>query len=120
MGRNKIIWTDNDYYKVEQMCVIQCTGEEVASVMGVDYDTLNRLLRDKYGMQFQEYYKTVAPNGRAALRRMQYKAAEKGNVTMLIWLGKQYLGQTEKVENNNMERVTIVNDINPTSNSQQY
>lgn len=115
MGRKKYVWDDADYYKVEQLCLIQCTGEEIASVMGVDYDTLNRLLRDKYGMQFSDYYKKVAPNGKAALRRMQYKAAEKGNVTMLIWLGKQYLGQTEKTENVNMEKITIVNDINPTS-----
>ena len=29
---------------------------------------------------------------------MQWKAADKGNVTMLIWLGKQILGQAEKSE----------------------
>ena len=29
---------------------------------------------------------------------MQWKAADKGNVAMLIWLGKQVLGQTEKSE----------------------
>ena len=29
---------------------------------------------------------------------MQWKAADKGNVTMLIWLGKQVLGQAEKQE----------------------
>ena len=27
---------------------------------------------------------------------MQWKAAESGNVTMLIWLGKQVLGQSEQ------------------------
>ena len=30
-----------------------------------------------------------------SLRRWQLQAAEKGNVVMLIWLGKQMLGQTE-------------------------
>jgi len=29
---------------------------------------------------------------------MQFDKASKGNTTMLIWLGKQMLGQTEKVE----------------------
>jgi hypothetical protein len=29
---------------------------------------------------------------------MQFKAAMEGNVTMLIWLGKQYLGQSNKQE----------------------
>ena len=27
---------------------------------------------------------------------MQWKAADRGNVTMLIWLGKQILGQAEQ------------------------
>jgi hypothetical protein len=27
---------------------------------------------------------------------MQWKAADRGNVTMLIWLGKQVLGQSEQ------------------------
>lgn len=34
----------------------------------------------------------------ASLRRKQFEVAMHGNVAMLIWLGKQYLGQTEKVE----------------------
>lgn len=33
-----------------------------------------------------------------SLRRAQMKLAESGNATMLIWCGKQYLGQTDKVE----------------------
>ena len=37
-------------------------------------------------------------SGRASLRRMQYVAAKKGNATMQIWLGKQYLGQKDKQE----------------------
>jgi hypothetical protein len=37
-----------------------------------------------------------AQTGKASLRRMQFKAAEDGNVTMLIWLGKQFLGQKDQ------------------------
>ena len=33
--------------------------------------------------------------GRTSIRRAQYKAALDGNPTMLIWLGKQLLGQKE-------------------------
>lgn len=36
--------------------------------------------------------------GKASLRRMQFKSAEDGNVTMQIWLGKQMLGQRDKSE----------------------
>jgi hypothetical protein len=34
--------------------------------------------------------------GKASLRRMQWRAAER-STAMLIWLGKQYLGQTGKL-----------------------
>lgn len=33
-----------------------------------------------------------------SLRRQQIALAEKGNATMLIWLGKQLLGQSDKVD----------------------
>jgi hypothetical protein len=33
-----------------------------------------------------------------SLRRMQWQAAENGNPTMLVWLGKQYLNQKDKAE----------------------
>jgi hypothetical protein len=38
---------------------------------------------------------------RIELRRWQWKAAAGGNVAMLIWLGKQYLGQSDKLETKN-------------------
>lgn len=33
-----------------------------------------------------------------SLKRKQWEMAMNGNITMLIWLGKQNLGQTDKVE----------------------
>jgi hypothetical protein len=33
-----------------------------------------------------------------SIRRQQYKSAEGGNVTMQIWLGKQYLNQRDRNE----------------------
>ena len=32
------------------------------------------------------------------MRRMQMKLLEAGNATMGVWLGKQYLGQTDQLE----------------------
>ena len=49
--------------------------------------------------------------GKASLRRTQFKIAEKGNANMAIFLGKQYLGQTDKAEQTNIERVAIVYDM---------
>ena len=36
--------------------------------------------------------------GRATLRRLQWQRAHAGSDTMLIWLGKQMLGQRDKAE----------------------
>jgi hypothetical protein len=35
-----------------------------------------------------------------SLRRLQWKSAEAGNTTMQIFLGKQWLDQTEKTDDN--------------------
>ena len=38
--------------------------------------------------------------GRGQIREMQWKACERGNVQMLMWFGKNYLGQKENPETN--------------------
>lgn len=46
-------------------------------------------------MLFSDVYKKYSSKGKISLRRFQFQQAEK-NTSMAIWLGKQYLGQTEK------------------------
>tara|TARA_R110000822_G_scaffold96403_1_gene219443 strand:- start:175 stop:561 length:387 start_codon:yes stop_codon:yes gene_type:complete len=86
-----------EYDKLKSMCQILCTGEECASILGMDYDTLNKgLARDGHG-GFTDYLKKHGSEGKASLRRKQFKSAvEDGNVTMQIWLGKQILDQRDK------------------------
>ena len=87
-----------DYQKLEALCKIQCTGDECASVLGCSYEHLNNtLIADGEG-GFLDYFKRHSEGGKASLRRLQWKNAEAGNVTMQIWLGKQYLQQTDKQE----------------------
>ncbi len=86
-GRPKI---PIDYALVEKLAEIQCTQTEIASVLGVSVKTLQR------DDEFCRLYKKGLDDGRACLRRRQWAAANKGNTTMLIWLGKQYLGQKDK------------------------
>ena len=91
-GRPKAII---DYPMLDKYCAIQCTGEECAALLDMDYDTLNKCLkRDKKG-GFTEYFNKKSVIGKASLRRTQFKTAEAGNATMLIWLGKQWLGQRD-------------------------
>lgn len=93
---NKIILSDKDWEKIENACEIQCTGEEIAGIMGFSYDTLERKIKEKFGMSAADWIKSKSQGGRASLRRLQWKSANNGNTSMLIWLGKQYLGQTDK------------------------
>ena len=67
------------------------TQEEIASFMDVCVRTLQR---DK---EFCRVYKKGLDKGKMSLRRKQFAMSEK-NATMGIWLGKQYLNQTDKIE----------------------
>lgn len=91
-----------DYSTVEKLANIQCTQEEIANFLNISVRTLQR------DEEFCRIYKKGQDNGKMSLRRMQFKLAEK-NTAMAIWLGKQYLGQTEKIEqtNNFKEQPTL-------------
>ena len=86
-----------DLDKLDKLIGIFCTGEECASVLEIDYDTLNAILKREKGLGFSEYYKIKSGVGRASLRRRQFQMAEK-NPALAIWLGKQYLGQVDRQE----------------------
>lgn len=81
----------------EYLCSIQCTEEEIAGVFKCDVNTVNRWCNDTYGEGFSEVYKNHSANGKMSLRRLQFRMAEK-SPAMAIWLGKQYLGQTDKID----------------------
>lgn len=78
----------------EGLCRIQCTEEEICGVLNCDDATLCRWCKTVYGRTFADVYKEKRQNGKASLRRRQFKIAET-NATMSIWLGKQYLGQSD-------------------------
>lgn len=84
----------------ESYCSIQCTELEIAHLFKMSVDTLEARVKEHYGETFSEVYKSLKVPGLMSLRRKQFQVAleGKGNVGMLIWLGKQYLGQTEKNE----------------------
>lgn len=84
----------------EKLCGMWCTLVEIADFFDVSEDTVESWCKDTYETTFSEVYKRRSSQGNISLRRWQLKSAEKGNVTMQIWLGKQHLGQKEKVEVN--------------------
>jgi len=83
-----------DWELFEQLCGIQCTQPEIASMLKVSDDTLRKKVLDNYGEKYSEIYKRFSESGKCSLRRNQF-VLSKTNAAMAIWLGKQYLGQKE-------------------------
>ena len=84
MARPKKEIDEELLYKLAQ---IHCTMREMSDIIGVSQDTLKRRYADLIDKGKSE--------GKMRLRRKQIEVAMQGNHTMLIWLGKQMLGQSE-------------------------
>lgn len=69
---------------------IGCTNEEIALILGCSSDTLVR----NYAECLQKSRATM----KMSLRRKQFELAISGNLGALIWLGKNLLGQTDRME----------------------
>lgn len=87
-----------DWATVEAMLARHSPGSEVAAVLGIYPETLyDAVVRDK-GMSFTDFAAKCRQRGCDSLRAMQWKSAESGNVTMQIFLGKNYLDQRDVPE----------------------
>lgn len=93
-----------DYTAVEKLASIQCTQEEIANFLDISVRTLQR------DEEFCRLYKKGQDNGKMSLRRTQFKLAEK-NTSMAIFLGKQYLGQKDIIETDNIKEMEKVEEL---------
>jgi methylphosphotriester-DNA--protein-cysteine methyltransferase len=87
-----------DLEKLARVCQYPMTNEDIAAILDVSVDTISRIVKKEYGITFAEYKAQKQSSLRFTLLAKQIEVAKNGNVSMLIWLGKQYLGQSEKVE----------------------
>ena len=94
----KIILTGEQWKLIDNAAEIFCTGEEIALLLDIDYNTLEFRIKEKFNIPAVEYLKQKRSKGKMSLRRKQYEKAMSGDNTMLIWLGKQYLHQSDKQE----------------------
>jgi hypothetical protein len=83
-----------DWAVFEELCNIQCTQGEIASVLRLHSDTVRDRVEDHYGEPYSVIQKRFAEHGRSSLRRTQFNLAKK-SAGMAIFLGKQYLGQKD-------------------------
>jgi hypothetical protein len=87
-----------DQEAFEKLCRLQCTKEEICGWFGITDKTLDAWCKRTYKKNFSAVFDEKREGGKISLRRAQFKLAEK-SAAMAIWLGKQYLGQTDPDKN---------------------
>lgn len=94
MGRPK---KEFNWDQFDKLCAIHCTLFEISGIMEISEDVIERNCKKKFKKTFAEVYRLKASKGKMSLRRRQFEAAMSGSVPMLIWLGKNWLKQAERV-----------------------
>ena len=88
---------------IEKLASYGCSNTEIAEFYGCDESLIRK--------SFSEFLLKGRAKGKIRLRQLQWKSAEKGNVSMLIFLGKNILGQQDRLEENQLEEpLTWSND----------
>jgi len=98
MARPKKYNIDNK--DVEKLASYGCSVREIANYFGCSEDLIKK--------SYSQFVTKGKDKGKIRLRQMQWRAAENGSVPMLIWLGKQVLGQSDKQE---ITEVRPIDDI---------
>lgn len=95
MGRPRADISQNEF---EKLCAIQCTADEICDWFGITKKTLEAWCKRTYGGKtFSTVFAQKRSTGKISLRRAQFQLAQK-NASMAIFLGKNYLGQSDKVD----------------------
>ena len=92
---------DIDGEDVEKLASYGCANKEIADFYGCDPSLI--------GKSYSSFLIKGRAKGKMRLRQMQWKAAEKGATAMLIFLGKNLLGQSDNPnESDNNEPLPFI------------
>jgi hypothetical protein len=93
-GRPPFDFTPKVLQQIEDLASYMCTKEEVANIIGCHKTTL---YRNEKALEAYDKGVNVAKRN---IRKTQFDIATKLNSSiMAMWLGKVYLGQTDKIQN---------------------
>ena len=80
--------------QIEKLASLMCTLTEIGDIIGCSESTINR------NQLAQEAWEQGVALAKQAIRKTQFDIATKLNSSiMAMWLGKVYLGQSDKVQN---------------------
>ena len=82
--------------ELRKLAILNPTVEEIAAYFSISKPTAIKYLKRK---AYKEALEEGRSNRKTSLKRYQWQAAAKGSVPMLIWLGKNELGQREPQSN---------------------
>lgn len=100
--------------KLAELC---CTVEEVAAFFRTTVVTVNfRIKKDP----LKTIWESGLARGRISIRRAQMQSALNGDRQMQIWLGKQLLSQTDKVEQDVKTQTKWVVELPPAMTAEQW
>lgn len=77
-----------DHDLIFKLASIHCSYQEIADIAGTTVGVLEK--------RFKNVIEKARSEGKRSLRKWQFEKAQKGDVRMLMWLGKQYLGQADQ------------------------
>ena len=86
----------------------RATYDTMAEQIGCHVDTIRAAMQDE-DSEFSKAYKKGFSSMKMKLSEAQVKTAiEEHNPTLLVWLGKQYLGQKDIPDSETSQDVTII------------
>ena len=95
-----------DWQRLDDI-IVWASQEYCAEQLNISIETLATAIKQRYGLSFPEYKNKRREPLKINLLVKQYEVAMRGNVSMLIWLGKQHLGQSDKVEEKSSNAISI-------------
>ncbi len=97
MARPKKYHIDTE--QLQKLAKLGCTNKEMGDFFGCSADLLEK--------SYSEFLTKGRAEQKMRLRQLQWKSAENGNVTMQIFLGKNILGQQDRLEENQLEEPLV-------------
>jgi hypothetical protein len=105
-GRPAFEFSPKVLQQIQDLASYMCTKEEVANIIGCHRTTLYR------NEQALEAYDRGVNVAKQKIRKTQFDIATKLNSSiMAMWLGKVYLGQTDKIQTNDDNAPLPIYDI---------
>lgn len=103
-----------DWDLVDRLLSYGCTGTQIAARMDIHEDTLYaRTIKEK-NCFFSEYLASKQKKGETYLLEKQHEVALEGDRTLLVWLGKQRLKQSEDPQKLDLDKKvfgTLLSDV---------